>query len=335
VDSQAAGGSENPGLHRFAVFTALSTAFLIFAGGLVTSTDSGLAVPDWPLSYGSLFPRMVGGIFYEHGHRIVAAFVGLLTVILALWAWRRERRRWVRRLAFTALGAVIAQGLLGGITVLFFLPTPVSVTHALLAQTFFCIVVSLALFTSPDWKRGLPAVAERSGTPDLPRLAALTTGAVYLQLLLGALMRHTDSGLAIPDFPLAFGRLIPPLDSPQVAIHFAHRVGALSVAAMVAWTLARVVSKSRDHRRLLLPTVLMAALVVVQITLGAYTVSTGVALNESLPFALQPLMNHVVIITTSHVVTGALILAVSLLLTLRSFAMVRPSARNAAHAVPA
>jgi cytochrome c oxidase assembly protein subunit 15 len=335
VESHAAGGPENPGLHRFAVFTALSTAFLIFAGGLVTSTDSGLAVPDWPLSYGSLFPRMVGGIFYEHGHRMVAAFVGFLTVILALWAWRRERRRWVRRLAFAALGAVIAQGLLGGITVLFFLPTPVSVTHAMLAQTFFCLVVSLAVFTSRDWKRGLPAVGVRRDTPALPQLAAMTTGAVYVQLLLGALMRHTDSGLAIPDFPLAFGRLIPSFDSPQIAIHFAHRLGALVVTLMVAWTLLRVVSEYREHRRLLVPAVLLATLVIVQITLGAFTVWTGVALNASLPFELQPLMNHVVIITTSHVVTGALVLAVSLLLTLNAFAMVRPEAARNPKPAPA
>ena len=325
-----AGGDENPGLHRFAVFTAFSTAFLIFAGGLVTSTDSGLAVPDWPLSYGRVFPPMVGGIFYEHGHRMVAAFVGFLTVVLAVWAWRREPRRWVRRLALAGLGAVITQGVLGGITVLWFLPTPVSVTHALLAQTFFCIVVSLALFTSPDWKRGLPVAGSRHGRPSLPWLAALTTGAVYLQLLAGALMRHTDSGLAIPDFPLAFGRVIPPFDSPRIAIHFAHRIGALLVAVLVVWTLARVFSEYGRHPRLTRPAALMGALVAAQITLGAFTVWTGAALDKELSYYQQPLMNHVVIITTSHVVTGAIILAVSLLLTLRSFAMIPPT-----HAQPA
>ena len=324
MPDQAVGGPANLGLHRFAVFTSLSTAFLIFAGGLVTSTDSGLAVPDWPLSYGTLFPRMVGGILYEHGHRMVATFVGLLTVILAIWTWRRESRRWVRWLAFGALGAVITQGILGGITVLFFLPTPVSVAHALLAQTFFCLVVSIALFTSPDWKKGLPVAGIRRGAPSLPLLAALTTGTVYLQLLLGALMRHTDSGLAIPDFPLAFGRVIPPFDSAQIGIHFAHRVGALAVAVMVAWTLTRIALTYRRHTRLVRPVLLMAALVAAQITLGAFTVWTGVALNQELSYYEQPLMNHVVIITTLHVVTGATILAVSLLLTLRSYAMVTP-----------
>jgi cytochrome c oxidase assembly protein subunit 15 len=324
VSGHAEGEGENRGLHRFAVFTSLWTAFLIFAGGLVTSTDSGLAVPDWPLSYGMLFPPMVGGIFYEHGHRMVAAFVGLLTVILALWIWRRETRRWIRRLAAAALCAVVAQGALGGITVLFFLPTPVSVSHALLAQTFFCIVVSLALFTSPAWKRGLPVAGVRNGYPSLPWLAALTTGAVYLQLLLGALMRHTDSGLAIPDFPLAFGRLIPPFESSRIAIHFAHRLGALLVAACIGWMLVRVASGYRRHPRLMGPAVLLAGLVIAQITLGAFSVWSGVALNEQMSYYEQPLMNPVVIITTLHVATGAVILAVSLLLTLQAFAMVAP-----------
>lgn len=330
MDGHAEGERENIGLHRFAVLTALSTGFLIFVGGLVTSTDSGLAVPDWPLSYGMVFPPMVGGILYEHGHRMVAAFVGFLTVILAIWTWRREARRWVRAFALAALGAVIAQGTLGGITVLFFLPTPVSVAHALLAQTFFCLVVSLALFTSPGWKRGLPLAGVRTGQPPLPWLAAATTAAVYLQLLVGALMRHTDSGLAIPDFPLAFGRLIPPFDSPQIAIHFAHRVGALVVASMVAWTLVRVLGQYRTQPRILTPAVLMAALVTTQITLGAWAVWTGVALNEALPYHEQPLMNHVVIITTAHVATGAVILAVSLLLTLQSFAMLPPGPHRVA-----
>jgi heme a synthase len=138
-------------LHRYAIFVALSTAVLLYWGGLVTSTGSGLAVPDWPLSYGMLMPPMVGGIFYEHGHRMVATFVGLLTIILAVWIQRRDRRKWMRMLGWTALGTVIFQGILGGLTVLFFLPVPISVFHATLAQTFFCITIAIALFTSPHW----------------------------------------------------------------------------------------------------------------------------------------------------------------------------------------
>jgi heme A synthase len=130
-------GSGEIWLHRFAVLTAGSTFLLIVAGGLVTSTGSGLAVPDWPLSYGTLFPPMVGGILYEHTHRVVAAFVGLLTAVLAAWLWKCEPRRWVRNLGFVSLAAVVLQGILGGLTVLYRLPTPISVIHACLAQTFF------------------------------------------------------------------------------------------------------------------------------------------------------------------------------------------------------
>ena len=303
---------ENLALHRFTVFTALCTTFLIFAGGMVTSTESGLAVPDWPLSFGMFFPPMVGGIFYEHGHRMVASFVGFLTVILSIWTWKKEPRPWVRWLALGALGAVITQGVLGGITVIFLLPTPVSVSHAMLAQTFFCMIVAMALFTSPDWKRGLPDAGPRQGIPSLPWLCGLTTGAVYLQLLLGALMRHTQSGLAIPDFPLAFGRMIPPFESSSVVIHFTHRLGALLVTTMISWTLIRILSEYRNHGRLLRPVLAMTFLLCIQLTLGAFTIWTEKG----------------EIVTTFHVMTGAMILGVSVLLALRAFAMLPPGLRT-------
>src|SRR5882724_10770622 len=215
-----------PSRHVFARLTAASTFVLIFVGGLVTSTGSSLSVPDWPLSYGQLFPPMVGGIFYEHGHRMVAGTVAILTAALAIWTWREEPRSSVRRLAVAALCAVLLQALLGGVTVLLRLPTIVSVSHAALAQAFFCLVISVALTTSRGW-----LADDRAANPDDPlrRLAITTTAAVYLQLLLGAVMRHTGAGLAIADFPLAQGRLVPDLGSFPVAIHFAHRVGALVV----------------------------------------------------------------------------------------------------------
>src|SRR5216684_9386364 len=130
----------NPGVHRFAVFVVIWTVLLLIAGALVTSNQAALSVPDWPLSYGSLTPPMVGGIRYEHSHRLIASFVGLLTIVLAVWLWLREPRHWVRRLGLVALGAVIAQGVLGGLTVWFFLPVPISVAHASLAQLFFSTV---------------------------------------------------------------------------------------------------------------------------------------------------------------------------------------------------
>ena len=144
-------------LHLFALLTAAATAVLIFAGGLVTSTGSGLSVPDWPNSYGWFmftFPieNWVGGIFYEHSHRLIASTVGFLILVLAFWLWRVEPRRWVRRLGFIALGAVITQGMLGGITVLWYLPDPISIAHASLAQIVFCLTITIAVATSPGWK---------------------------------------------------------------------------------------------------------------------------------------------------------------------------------------
>src|SRR5438552_2843667 len=211
------------GPHRFALFTVCCTAFLIFLGGLVTSTESGLSVPDWPTTYGwnmfaFPFSKWVGGIFFEHSHRLMASFVGFLIVILALWTWLGEKRRWVRWLSACALGAVILQGILGGLTVLLLLPAPISTLHACLAQTFFCLVIALAVVTSQQWKRGLPLIQSPAEAVSVRVLCVMTTTAVYFQLILGALMRHTNAGLAIPDFPLAFGRIIPPFDSTKVII---------------------------------------------------------------------------------------------------------------------
>jgi cytochrome c oxidase assembly protein subunit 15 len=286
------------GLHRFAIAVAASTVLLIFAGGLVTSTDSGLSVPDWPTTYGwnmFTFPlsKWVGGIKFEHSHRLIASAVGLLTVVLALWLARREPRAWVRRLGYAALGAVVAQGLLGGLTVLLFLPPAVSVAHACLAQTFFCLVVTLAVVTSPRWRKSEPAPAGAAG-----RLAAWNAAAVFLQLLAGAVMRHTKAGLAIPDFPLAFGRLIPPITSFPVAIHFVHRAGALVVSILV--TVTFVTSWQTRRRGLRQVSLLLALFVLVQVALGALTV----------------LSRRDVVVTTLHVVVGALVLAASLVLAL-------------------
>jgi cytochrome c oxidase assembly protein subunit 15 len=243
--------------------------------------------------------KWVGGIFYEHGHRLIASTVGFLTVILALWTWRVEPRAWVRRLAFAAVGAVILQGLLGGITVLLLLPAPVSIGHAGLAQLFFCLTLSLALFTSPRWL----ATTDPVDDPMLRRVAAGTTALVYLQILLGATMRHTGAGAAIPDFPLAFGHAIPPVWSAPIAVHFAHRVGALIVTAAILATAGHVRHHHRGRPELARPAALLVLLVLTQATLGAFVVWSR----------LQPIVN------TAHVVNGALVLGTSLVLTLRSF----------------
>ena len=183
------------GIHQYAVVTAVATFCLLIAGALVTSTDSGLAVPDWPLSYGTWFPPMVGGILYEHGHRMIAATVGLMIVGLAVWLWRVEPRRWVRRLGYSALAAVIIQGLLGGLTVLLLLPPQVSIAHACLGQAVFCLVVCLVRSLSPSWDhapRGHDDGA-RSALRPLSAVVAILAGS---QVLIGAMLRHTGVGLS-------------------------------------------------------------------------------------------------------------------------------------------
>jgi len=291
-------------LHLFAALVAASTAVLIFAGGLVTSTGSGLSVPDWPNTYGWFmftFPleKMVGGIRYEHTHRLIASTVGFLIMVLAFWLWRVEPRRWVKRLGYIALAAVITQGLLGGITVLWYLPDPISIAHASLAQLVFCLTVTIALVTSPGWRRGY-AGAPTDAT--LAKMAVATTALIYLQIVVGATMRHTDAGLAIPDFPLAFGRLIPPQWDAKIAIHFAHRVGAVIVTTLILITTTRVFRRHGASAELRRPSMLLLVLLPIQITLGAITV----------------LGNKPYIINSLHVVTGATILVTSLVLTLRA-----------------
>jgi cytochrome c oxidase assembly protein subunit 15 len=290
-------------LNRYAKLVAASTLLLIAAGGMVTSTGAGLSVPDWPNTYGWFmftFPtsKWVGGIRYEHTHRLIASTVGLLTIILALWTWRVEARAWVRRLAFAALGAVILQGLLGGLTVLLLLPPAVSIGHAGLAQLFFCITITLAIVTSPSWNGARPL-----NDPVLRRITLITTTLVYCQILVGATMRHIGAGLAIPTFPLAFGRVLPPDWTTAIAVHFAHRVGAVVVLLAITLTTAHIWHWHRPQRDLIRIATLLFLLVCSQATLGALVVMS----------ALQPIIN------TAHVVNGALVLATSLVLTLRVY----------------
>ena len=303
-------------LHKFAKLVAGCTVFLVLAGSLVTSTESGLSVPDWPTTYGQnmfTFPpsKWVGGIFYEHGHRLIASTVGFLTIILAVWIWRAEPRRWMRRLGAIALGTVILQGLLGGLTVLFFLPDAISTAHAGLAEIFFCLTIALALMTSPGWIRGETRVDDAP----LRWTATGTTVLIYLQILVGAVMRHTGAGLAIPDFPLMFGGIIPDHWSNAIAIHFAHRMGALLVTISILATSAHIWYHHRSERGLIRPATLIVGLVILQITLGAVTV----------------LSQRNVWVNSAHVVCGALVLATSLVITLRSWRTCFSETPNPAH----
>jgi cytochrome c oxidase assembly protein subunit 15 len=235
---------------------------------------------------------------------MAAALVGLLTLILAVWTARVETRRWVRLTAWSALAVVVVQGLLGGLTVLFLLPTPISVAHACLAQTFFCILLLLAHANSREWFE-----AAATPPPDvlgIRRAALAASLIVYVQLLLGALMRHLGAGLAIPDFPLAFGGLVPPVWSPGIAVHFAHRLGALAVVASLVPLVLRC--RRSGDARLARHAGALAGLLLVQLALGAATV----------------LAHKAVLPTTAHVATGAAVLGGAWLLTLRAHRLLRP-----------
>src|SRR5580658_5289261 len=177
--------SYHPRLHQYALVTTGCTFVLLLAGALVTSTGSSLAVPDWPLSFGTLFPHMTGGVLFEHGHRLVAGTVSCLMLGLAVTVQRVEERSGVKRLAWGAMGAILLQAVLGGVTVLLHLPTQVSVAHAGLAQIFFCLIVTLTLVTSKNWvEDGNRKVKSTAGSP---RAAALTTTVIiYFQIIIGA-----------------------------------------------------------------------------------------------------------------------------------------------------
>jgi heme a synthase len=282
-------------LRRFTKLVAGSTLFLIFAGAMVTSTGSGLSVPDWPLSYGMVMPPMIGGIFYEHGHRMIATAVGLLTVIQAIWLQLREPKRFARVLGWCSVGAVIAQGILGGVTVLLLLPHSVSIAHAALAEIFFCLNVSIAFFTSTLFRTSR-AIEKGDAPTGLISLLVLVT---YVQILIGALMRHLGAGLAIPDFPMSFGHLVPSFTSLEVSVNFAHRVGGLCVAALVIVTGIRLRRFESAHPLRQLSNLLLT-MVAIQIVLGGFVVWSG----------KQPVM------TSVHVMTGAATLGLSLITAL-------------------
>ena len=305
--------------HRFAILTAAATWVLLFLGGLVTSTGSGLAVPDWPLSFGQVFPAMVGGVLFEHGHRLAASTVGLLTLVLSIWTVGTEQRPGVRVLGIVMLVAVILQGVLGGVTVLYKLPMAVSVTHACLAQTFFCMTVSMAVVTGPAW--GAPRTRPVELGAPLPAFAACTTALVFVQLVLGALVRHTGAALAIPDFPLAFGRIVPPFETSLVVIQFAHRMGAAAVV-VASLTLASIIFRhDPTGGRLRRLAGFELGLLTAQVALGASIIWT----------------HRAVVPATTHLVVGAALLATCLVITLRAAraAVPRDVAHDFRHAVPA
>jgi cytochrome c oxidase assembly protein subunit 15 len=282
-------------LRLYTKIVAGATVLLVYAGAMVTSTGSGLAVPDWPLSFGSVFPPMVGGVFYEHGHRMIATLVGFLTIIQAVALQRFEPRTPVRILGWVALGIVIVQGSLGGLTVLLRLPRSVSISHAALAEVFLCTAVAIAFLTSDSFERLRSGQrSERNHT----RAGYLLVALVFIQALAGAWMRHLGAGLAIPDFPLSFGRLVPPLSSLPVIVNFSHRAGALVLLMVTLAVGCRIVREPHRAMRGILYVFLFA--LVTQVGLGACTIWTG----------KNP------IVASFHVIIGATVLSIALLFVL-------------------
>lgn len=319
--------NSQPWLNRFAVLTAVATLFLIGLGGLVTSHEAGLAVPDWPTTYGYnmfLFPisQWIGGIFYEHTHRLAAAAVGLLTVILTVWLWFQEKRNWLRWLGAAAFLLVVWQGVLGGLRVTLY-KNEIGIVHATLAQLFLVLVSAIALFTTRSWRRLAGAQPARN-LSNLRYWFLFATLLVFIQLMLGATMRHQHAGLAIPDFPLAYGRLWPrtdeaslawinqhrvdardfgPVTAFQVALHMTHRLGALVI--VLATGLSALQLGRRAGRRAPITKLAWSwlALICLQGLLGAITVWSNKAAD----------------IATAHVVLGAASLVVGTWLTLVLF----------------
>lgn len=271
---------------------ACATLPLLFIGGLVTSKGAGLAVPDWPTTFGYnmfLYPwsQMVGNVFYEHGHRLVASGVGLLTIALAVACWLKERRQWLRWLGVAALLLVILQGIVGGLRVVL-LENTLAIVHAALAQAFFALTVSLAIFTSPGWNSE-PKEEPIRGGGRLGRLCAITAGLIYLQAIVGAVLRHTGERVDI------------------------HLLLAALVALHVLFILVRTMKLDAARPKLARPAGFLAILLLVQILLGLGSYFGKFTSMLGLP------METLVILTTTHLVTGALMLAVSLLLTLRAY----------------
>ena len=306
----------NPWLLRFAAFVAFNTLLLIGLGGLVTTKEAGMAVPDWPTTYGQnmfLFPPSLwhGGIFYEHTHRLFASWVGLLTVTLGIWTWLSESRRWIRVIGIVAIFLVILQGVLGGMRVVL-LKDQIGIVHAGLAQSFLAVLCVMALGMTSFWR----SLAPSSVAPSVHRFLKVAVAMIFVQLLIGATMRHAHAGLAVPDFPLAYGEIWPATDAaalqrinlshPDVAVtagqihlHLLHRLWAVMLLGASFWMTRQIFLSVGPRSPLGKGILVWQGLLVVQALLGASTVWTGRATD----------------ITTLHVVVGAVCLSFTVLMT--------------------
>ena len=287
-------GNYNKSLNRFCIGMSVLTGGLLTAGALVTSNDAGLSIPDWPLAYGSMVPPFVGGIRYEFTHRVIAGIVASLTVVLAVWLYRVESRGWVRAFGYAAMGTVIAQAVLGGMTVIFRQPIPISVAHACVAQIFFCSLISLSLFTSRWWQEDITTISD-TGSPQLRTLAIYTACATFFQLVLGAAFRHGGSGIG------------------------PHLVGAAVVTGMVFWTAGSLRNRFPSSAPFKVCRILLHSLIGMQLILGGAAWWSRIATKD----APQP-MPVMVYLTVAHVVFGALTLAGTVVVALVSYRLLSP-----------
>jgi heme a synthase len=323
----------NPWVRRLALITAVATFPLIFMGGLVTSHGAGMSVPDWPNSWGYnmfTFPpsKWVGGILFEHTHRLAGAAVGFLTILLVTAAWATDRRRWVRWTAVAVLLAVCVQGTIGGLRVVLS-QRDLAIVHGIAAQLFFCFIAAFCVMTSRFWteRRNIaPTPAIRS----IHLLSLITVTVILAQLIVGAIMRHSDAGLAIPDFPTSYGHLLPPtnIDAAfrqeaihrfgtnlglsrvtlfQIWIHFAHRIGATLVTISVVTLAMTILLRLRGYPAFIRPAFAVLALLVIQVTLGILTV----------------LWRKPADIASAHVAVGALLLVTTWVIAVRAIGVIR------------
>ena len=321
--------NNNVWLHRFACALALATLFLVALGGVVTTKGVGMAVPDWPTTYGEnmflfSYSKWVGGVFYEHSHRLVASMVGMLTTVLAIWLWMKESRRWLRWLGVAAFCGVVFQGLLGGMRVVFDkynLGTELGIFHAVFAQLFFLLVCSVALFTSRWWEGRAGDRMDSVRALAVRRWFAATILLILVQLFFGAAMRHQHAGLAVPDFPLAYGKVWPATDAasvtrynarrmetageaaitaPHIVVHMLHRLTGVAVLCAILGCAVLAWRNSSSGSLLRKISGLWVAVVLVQVALGILTI----------------LSQRKVDVTTAHVAVGALTFALGWMLVL-------------------
>lgn len=301
-----------PWIFFYTIGLAVCTFLLLFAGGMVTSTNSGLSVPDWPTTFGQnmfTFPpsMMKGGIFYEHGHRLFASLVGLFTVGLCLAFWVADRRPWMKWAGTAALALVILQGVLGGLTVVYKLPVAISSAHACAAELFFALTVFMAFATSRAWIDARPE-GFRFPVPG-QLISAIFVVLTFLQILVGAVMRHSYAGLSIPTFPMAYGEIVPPFWNFGIVVNFLHtRVGALLLVILGVALIARVMLSGHDRRVKAFAAILGLTLLI-QCVLGMMTIWS---FKAPVP-------------TTFHLSCGALVFASGFLLFLMIYRLNRPA----------